>query len=317
MKTILKILVCISLLFSISCDDEPVGTVSPDDAITVNSELYNNIERVADENPDNNLVCIEFDYPFAINIFDEALEYVGVQVIGSDTEFSGFLASLQDGFSISLSYPITSVTQDGEIVAITNNDELKEVIDACLKEEAIGYCNGLLTSPDCIWKVIENDEGNTDYVDAYFDIDDLGQAIFNYEDSLYFGTWITFYIEDELHINISLDDDTDVGADWNIDWKVTIIDENNMILDTEGRTFAITRECEIIEETCSEFEFEACELNADEGIAEFYLDEYIECFTNFIEYETNENTIISFHVTQSDAENNVNAAPTAPFWPCW
>ncbi len=316
MKTFIKSLLCLLIILSFSCDNEPVDTTTivAEDPIGVNSELYNNIQRVTDDNPGNKLVCIDFNYAFTLNVFDQNLEYAWQQTVSNDLEFSSFLELIQDDYFISLSYPITSTTLDGETIEINSNEDLKNLIDGCLREENLGYCNSLLTAPDCIWKVIENDQGNSDYENAYFDIDDLGATTFFYEDTTYSGTWITFYIENELHVNISLDDDTAVGNDWNIDWKVTIVDEDHMILETEGRTFFIERECQTIEEDCATLEFEACELNQDEGIAEFSLEEYIECIANFIEYDITENTVVGFYTTQIDAEANVNAIPTeVPF----
>ncbi|MEZ4797397.1 MAG: hypothetical protein R2785_09515 [Flavobacteriaceae bacterium] len=313
MKKYFKHILLTIVILTYSCNNESVDltTISADDAIMVNSEVYNNIERVVDEDPENNLVCLDFIYAFTLNIFDENLELTGSQIIQNDSEFSNLLSILEDGYSISLSYPINGLTSEGEIVEITNNEELKAVIDNCLKDEVINYCSGQLSSPECVWKVIYNEDGNNNFEDAYFDVDELGTVEFYYDDNIYSGTWINLFIGDELHLNISLIDTTFVAESWNFDWKVTIIDSDNMKLEYSGTTFYIKKECE--EEPCIAFEFEECELNQDEGIAEFYLEEYIECVTNFIEYEVTENTIITFHETTIDAENNINPLPTTPF----
>jgi len=313
MKKYTKYLLPIIIAFIFSCDNEPsdISTLSAEDAITVNSELYNNIERVADENLENNLVCIDFIYDFTLNVFDEELELANVQILKNDLEFRSLLGSLGEGYSISLSYPINGLTDEGEIIEITNNEDLKATIDNCLKEEVISYCSGLLTESECVWKVINNEDGNNDFENAYFDINDLGTVSFYYDDNVYSGTWINSYIGDELHLNISLNDITFVAERWNFDWKVTIIEGNNMQLENNNTIFLIEKECE--QELCSAFEFEVCELNPDEGIAEFYLEEYIDCVANFIDYDITENTTITFHKTTIDAETNTNQLPTAPF----
>lgn len=314
MKNYSKYLLYAFIIIASSCTNEQVDTssIGTEDAITVNSEFYNNIERVADKNPDNKLVCIDFIYAFTLNIFDEELELSEVQIISSDLEFSNLLGSLEEGYSISLSYPINSITNEGEIVEVTNNDDLKAIIDTCLKEEVITYCNGLLTQLECVWKVTYNEEGNNDFENAFFDVDDYGAVSFFHDENEYFGTWIAFYIEDKLHLNISLDDNTLVAENWNFDWKATIIDSNNMQLQNNSSVFLIEKECVELE-PCSAFEFEACELNQDEGIAEFYLEDYITCVANYINYEVSENTIVTFHEILSDAENNINALPTSPY----
>jgi hypothetical protein len=315
MKKLKKLLILFLIINLFSCNDEPFEDikVTTHELFSVSSKLYNNIERITDNNPENNLVCIDFIYAFRVDVYDEDLEYTYYQIMGSDLEFSAFLGNLPENFSISMSYPITSTTDDGLTIEINTNDELKAVIDSCLKEEIIGYCNGLLTQPQCVWKVIHNDDddANNDFEDAYFDVDNFGETAFSFEDTIYNGTWISFFIEDELHLNINLNDDTTVGENWNFDWKTTIVDENNMTLENDDTTFYIQKECEI-DDICIEFEFEECELNEDEGIAEFPLEDYMECITNFIEYETSENTVITFHETLNNAENNSNPILT-PF----
>ena len=86
MKKYTKYLLPIIIAFIFSCDNEPsdISALSAEDAITVNSELYNNIERVADENLENNLVCIDFIYDFTLNVFDEELELANVQILKND-----------------------------------------------------------------------------------------------------------------------------------------------------------------------------------------------------------------------------------------
>jgi hypothetical protein len=313
MKKSFNFLLFCLIVTAVSCDNEPVdlSTISAEEAIIVNSEFYNNIERVADKNPENNLVCIDFIYAFTLYIFDEELELANTQIIKSDLEFSNLLGNLVDGYSISLSYPIHGLTNEGDTVEINNNDDLKAIIDNCLKDEVIAYCSGLLSSPECVWKVIHNDNGNNEFENAYFDVDEFGTVSFYYNANTYYGTWINYYIEDELHLNISLNDDTDVAENWNFDWKLTIIDSDNMQMEYNGTTFFLQKECE--EGPCSAFKFEECELNQNEGIAEFYLEDYIECVANFIDYEISEQTVVSFHETLNDAETNTNQLPTSPF----
>ncbi len=316
MKKLIHLFVAILISTSYSCDNEPldISSITADDAFGVNSELYDSIERIADDDPDNNLVCLDFIYAFTVNVFDENLDYVGLYIVNNDLEFSTLLGGLQENYSISVSYPITSVTDDGETVEITTNEELKEIIDLCLEEEVLNTCNGMLTEDSCVWKVVHNENGNNDFENAYFEVSTIGTVVFHHEDNAYDGTWITFFIENELHLNISLQnnddvDDTNVIDNWNFDWKATILDFENMKLENEDSIFFIQKECEVDEEDCNAFEFEACELNEGEGIAEFLLEDYIECFTNYIEYETSENTIVTFY----EDESNDTPLETVPY----
>lgn len=298
----------------ISCNIEPVELIkiTIEDPITKNSELYKTIEHGADENTDDKFACIDFIYALNLNIFDKNLEYVGKQIINNDSEFSFFLENLQEGFSIDISYPIFGTTNDGKVIEVNNNEELKTVIINCLDDETILYCNNILADTSCVWKIAENDGGNNNYKNAYFDISNSGATSFYFKDNVYYGNWITYLIGYELHFNITFEDGTDVSKDWNFDWIMTNINENNLVIENENHSFSLAKDCDIITE-CSTLEFEECEINSGVGVSEFNLDNYNDCIINFIGYETTENATITFYKTLTDAENNTNTLTNSLF----
>src|SRR5690606_37479481 len=101
--------------FFISCENEPIGKADPSKVIQVNSELYNLVLKAAGKDFENEITCIDFNYPFTLVIYDEQMEILDYQLVKSDIEFSEFLGNLAEGKSISLSYPITSVLENGEL----------------------------------------------------------------------------------------------------------------------------------------------------------------------------------------------------------
>jgi len=298
MKKLFILCVTLATIGFSSCENEPVEllNISTDNIIEVNSELYSMLQGIAGDPSQNEIGCIDFIYAFTLYIFDENLEVIGAEVISNDMEFSDFLGSLPPENSISMSYPITSTLANGEEFIITNNAELKEAIDLCVKDEVLGYCNGLLE--ECIWRVAHVDGGNNDFEGAYFDVSNIGAAGFYFEDTVYNGTWVTFFIEDELHLNINLDDDGTVAENWNHDWMVNIVDEDHMELTNGTRFFLIEKECA---PTCQLFAFETCELDAGSGIGVFPLDSYTECILPFVDIDDPGTVTVTFHVTQEDA----------------
>jgi len=304
MVTNRKFILLLVSLFIFSCNNEPIDTtkITAVDPILVDSQLYNTIKRVTDNEAENESVCIDFDYAFTVFIFDENLEYTNLQIIISDQNFSDFLGSLAENYSISISYPITYTTLDNEAISITNNDELKAVIDPCVEKEIIEECIGLLTQKDCVWKVINNPDGNNEYENAIFNVSGAGITTFTHNEFLYFGTWFSFTVELELHLNINLITEEDIADDWNRDWKTTILDENNMMLFNGSDVFLIQKECDPGQ--CNQFIFEECELSLGTETAEFNLESYIECFTNDIDIS---NSTLTFHITIEDMENGINA----------
>ena len=146
MKNIWFLSLLILLTVLSSCENEPISKADPSKVIKVDSELYNLIERAAGNDFDNEITCIDFNYAFTLLIYDENMDIFGYQIIKSDIEFSEFLGALEEDKSISLSYPITSILNDGQPYTINNNEELKEAIDHCLGADTVITCNNILNS---------------------------------------------------------------------------------------------------------------------------------------------------------------------------
>src|SRR5690606_14897475 len=214
---------------------------------------YNLIERAAGKDFENEITCIDFNYPFTLVIYDGNMDIFGYQVIQSDIEFSAFLGTLEEGKSISLSYPITSILENGQPFVINNNEELKEAIDKCLYADTIITCNNILCQPTCIWKITHVDGPNSEYEGSYFEVSYLGNVGLYFQENAYGGTWITYFIEDELHLNIFITGDENISDDWNFDWKVVSFDEAQMEITNGTDTFRLIKDCY---EPCRKFLFE-------------------------------------------------------------
>ncbi len=285
------------ITFFNSCEDEPINKADPSKVIQVNSELYNLIERAAGNDFENEITCIDFNYPFTLVIYDENIDIYGYQVLQSDIEFSEFLETLEEGKSISLSYPINSVLENGQPYTINNNDELKEAIDKCLKADTITTCNNILTENSCIWKVNHLDGPNIEYEGSYFEVSNLGNAGLYFQDHSFGGTWVTYFIEDELHLNIFLTGDENVGEDWNFDWKVLSFDDAQMEITNGVDSYRLIKNCF---EPCRKFLFEECEIEFGSQRAVFDLESYFDCFFPLTGIPDPENVEVSYYETYED-----------------
>jgi hypothetical protein len=278
MKNLRYISIILLLAIFNSCEDEPLGKADPSKVIQVNSELYNLIEKAAGNDFENELTCIDFNYAFTLVIYDENMDIFGYQVINSDSEFSEFLGTLEEGKSISLSYPIASILDNGQPYVINNNDELKEAIDKCLEEDTITTCNNILTQPTCIWKIRHLNGPNTEYGGSYFEVSYYGNAGLYFQEEAFGGTWVTYFIEDELHLNIFLTGDQEISDDWNFDWKVVSFDEAQMEITNGTDTYQLVKDCY---EPCRKFLYEECEIEPGSQRAIFDLESYFDCFFPF------------------------------------
>lgn len=301
-KIIYLALIALILLFN-SCENEPVDifTVSEEDVINVDSNLFRTLVTIADEEPKNVTACIEFVYNFTVIVYNSNLEIIDFEIMHSDSEFILFLMAIAEENSISISYPIKSTLENGEELIINNNAELQENLKKCLEEETVNYCNGLLE--ECIWKVIENEGTSLDFIDSYYDSSNIGTTWFHFEEEIILGTWVSLYIENELHLNINLNDTTEVAENWNLDWKATIYDENHMFLENDSSSFLLEKECF---SPCKQIVFEECEFEEGSEIAIFQLESYINCFLPYTTLEDVSNYTITFHQTIDDALEGLN-----------
>ncbi len=295
------------ILIISSCQNEPVDIVpiSQEDLISVNSTLYQNIKDISRSEPENVTACIEFIYKFTIIVYDSNLEIVDYQLISNDEEFIVFLESLDEGLSISLSYPIQATLANGDILVINNNDELAENLKTCIDDETLQYCNALLKN--CFWNVETENGVPNDYEGAFFELSENGYVWFHYNQDIYLGTWITLFIEDQLHLNIHLLDADEVGNDWNFDWKATVVGSNQINISNGENSYTLRQECF---SPCKKLVFEECEIEQGSDTAEFYLETYIDCFIPFTEIEDVSLYTITFYESYEDAfegDNPLNA----------
>ncbi|MDP2686705.1 MAG: hypothetical protein Q8O62_05755 [Aequorivita sp.] len=280
-----------------SCENEPISKADPSKVIQVNSELYNLIERAAGKDFENEITCIDFNYAFTLVIYNENMDIFGYQVIQSDIQFSEFLGTLEEGKSISLSYPITSILDNGQPYVINNNEELKEAIDKCMDADTVITCNNILCQPTCIWKITHIDGPNTEYEGSYFVVSFLGNVGLYFQENAFGGTWITYFIEDELHLNIFLTGDENIIEDWNFDWKVVSFDEAQMEITNGTDTFRLIKDCY---EPCRKFLFEECETEPGSQRAIFDLESYFDCFFPLTEIPDPATVEVSYFETYED-----------------
>ncbi|AXO81189.1 hypothetical protein DZC78_12595 [Olleya aquimaris] len=313
MKKSLNLLIAFTLLISFfACQNEPIGgiDISAEETIAVNSELYNNLARITD-NPESDLptTCVNFNYPITMYTFNPELQLLATTLIENDALFLTYLNNLEEDYSISLSYPITTQLEDGTTFTINNNEELKENIEACIEDIKLIESEAVLQLiNNCVWKVGYTRNTDNPYLGAIFN-EDNGSTAFTYNEQLLFGSWTTLFIENELHINISLNNSAEVGEYFNFDWKVEYLDSNSIQLTNGDKSFVIHQYCDDDYALCTNFLFEECELEDNLDVAEFTFDDYNFCINNILQTDDSITDLIFFE-TEDDAINNTNAIPS-------
>lgn len=303
MKKVFTAAIIASLFILGSCDNnEPItGPNINEDTFEVGSELFLLMELVSDETSEQSINCIDFNYSFILFIFDENHEYIEAVSITNDQKFSDVLGALDEDFSISIQYPITGTLDNGDLIEINTNEELKEAIDACVRLEEQGRCNGSLAA--CYWSVSELAGFPNDFVGDEFAIHEQEFLQFYIDQEIYVGTWFSFFIGNELHLNITIHDDGAVGDFWNHDWNVITLTDALIEIETGDQRIRIEQSCAI---DCALNVFEVCEDENNPGFASFSLQDYGMCVP-VNEYRDGIKPVnISFFESELDAQQNIN-----------
>ncbi len=313
MELVKTLLLFTFLSLSISCENEPYDLLNIG-KIDVDSELFDSLKKISlsdDENKDP--VCVTFVYPFNVYLYDDNSEIIGRKIIGNNLQFIEALGSAeQEEGAIGLSYPITSILEDGSTFSIQNNEELKSAIEACIESEIITYCNGLLEEKNCVWKIASRTD-NQRYDTSLFDFYNDGTGVFYHKGNAYRTSWVSLFIEGELHINIHLEGNSKTAQDWNFDWKAIILDENTIEIYSQDQKYMIKKECNV-ENSCDYVEFKECAQEGSENITEFVLDNYKSCITSFHENDINPDLLsLSFYETSQDAKEKINKLDSSSY----
>jgi len=313
-KFITIVFLIITTVF-ISCDNEDYNDSLQIDSVNLiaeDSELFNLLERATDGDEEIPVTCIDFVYSFILAEYTQDLELVASHSISSDTQFSEILDTIADGNLIGVSFPILSTLEDGTQIQINNKDELKTAIDSCVQEEqeqTIGYCNGEFV--DCVWVVSPDEDAPfSTYNNAVFDANSDGTVVLFYRGEQYDGTWIFYYINDILHLNINLADATEVGSAWNFDWVNVITDTAGFAISNGDAQFNLVKTCDP-EPFCTTLDFGVCETVDMPGSATTILEDYIFCISiiagpQFEDPETAPTITYNFYNSSTDAATDVN-----------
>lgn len=275
----------------------------------LDDELMDLVSRVPKTEGSDAIECIHFNYPFAILIFDENMNLLQLVGVHHDAEFVELLEGLDENHSISLNYPISGTPGNGELIEINNNEELKQAIKACLKEELLGRCNNTLI--DCSWQIVEVNGGDPVYLEQWFGIDYLGLVRLHVEDKVYFGNWVTLFIGDQLYLNIDLNDQEDVELFWDGNWEVHLINDETISISKEGVEVHIVKDCTI---SCETGVYQQCELDSSPGTAVFNLNDFTTCLGAPADHNLTDSVVYSFHESLEEAEEGVNALEATEYY---
>ncbi|WP_430401162.1 hypothetical protein [Flavobacterium sp.] len=145
MKKIILVLVLIIsaglTLNSCQTDDS-----APNQKLSKNATLINLLMRVShegliagrdgdnddndDENENEDIDCINIVYPLTFTVNDGSGNTTSV-TLNNDAELYAFLSDFEDNGTMTINYPVTISTLEGETITINNNEQFEDAIEDC------------------------------------------------------------------------------------------------------------------------------------------------------------------------------------------
>lgn len=217
----------------------PITVVFPDYTTTdVNSypELLALIAQCPGENSDDDdIECIDFQYPITASIFNENNDLIDTIVINNDYDMYEFIEDLDDYAAVTISFPITVILADGTTVTINNIAELQSVIedadDSCDEDDDNDYndddCDNCTTNDletilaNCAdWVVDElelNDVHLEDQYNGYvFNFASDGTITVTENSNTITGTWSASGSGNNIDFVIDIPSLPDFNGTWNL-----------------------------------------------------------------------------------------------------
>ena len=97
-------------------------------------ELIELAEFCIEGGEDEDIECVDFDYPLTISIYNSENQLSDVVTVNDDEQLYKLFKALKESELVSFNFPLTLLLKDGSEVVVQNNDELKEVIEDYAEE---------------------------------------------------------------------------------------------------------------------------------------------------------------------------------------
>lgn len=185
---------------------------------------------------------------------------------------------------------------------MNNTQELKAAIENCSKEEYKRRCNNVLV--ECTWKVTPVEGFPNEFENDIYKIDPSGTVKLHHDDAVFFGTWVTLYIGDQLYLNIDLNDNAEAEGFWDHNWEIEQFNDTQISISNDGTPVLIEKDCST---PCNANAYQVCELYETPGFAIFDFTKFTHCIPIPPTHDVVSAVGFSFFETEEEAMNNVNA----------
>ena len=290
-------------------------------------ELETYIDDCFGENEDDDdIECIDFQYPFTISIYDSNFQVIQTLEVNSDDELYYFIEELEGGVLASINFPINMVLANGDVIEVNNNTELEAAI--------------LAAEDDCD-EDDDNDHNDDDECDTNLnDIEDflyecpIEASIYDANDDIIDINQLEFVQNNEVIVN-GTPAVTEVGS-WTLeetsigyilsisglntfdlidgDWTLISCEDDNLIFTQDSglgiRTMVFEMNCNNNTEPLGCLESNDIEM-CDEDNDGFEVFNLYEGLSEIGGCTINNPVSVSFHTSLVDADSNTNPIASA------
>ena len=204
--------------------------------VVINSQAELNAAAAqCPDDSDDDIECIDIQYPITALIYNENNELIDTVVINSDEELFDFLDDLDEGVIVTFDFPITVILWDGTTVEINNFVELQSVIESAIdqcdedddNDPNDDDCNDCTTqqltdvltscSDWMVDKLERNDNDLEDeYVGYFFNFDANGTLTVESGSDNFAGTWEATGEGNNITVAINIPNLPDFNDAWNL-----------------------------------------------------------------------------------------------------
>jgi len=220
----------------------PINVILADHSeIVINNEqeLEGILDDCTEGGDDDDIECIDFNYPISVNVFDTNSQVAEVVTLNNDQELYNFLEELDDDDLVSINFPITVVLSNGEEIVVQDNEELEDVIedaeDDCDEDDDNDFDDDDVDDSEFVSVLIDGEWKISEFVnETDQDIDFSGFTFRFFEDGdakafgnggIVDGEWETSGDDGIIEFELEFDDDFPLEV-LDEDWGVVEFDQN-------------------------------------------------------------------------------------------
>ncbi len=202
--------------------------------VIINSqdELENYIDDDCNDGIDDDIECLDFQYPINVTTFNILTEQFIDIIINSDEEMHDFIEDLDENITATIDFPITVILFDGTEITINSLEqletEIENVKDDCDEDDDNDFddddntnvseqeFSDLLVS--CPWKVDEleiNEQDLEDFKNYVFTFNSNGTVSAELNSNSSNGTW-SVSTDSGLRLNLTMDSLTEFNNNWRL-----------------------------------------------------------------------------------------------------